>query len=180
MYLRLYGQNVRDTLVRHQSTLALMGHMARESGAIEDRALGTLLTLVSSGLDPGMAGFTLVDSRGMAVAGSSFTEGELPWPVVNEPNLQEMWERLLVGEQFVVGRPQQNLIPGEWTIPIGVAVRDDQGDIDPAAAMAMMIVYSSAGVRILHGLMTRGLQRRSQAWRRRDTVAETIGATGPV
>jgi iron(III) transport system permease protein len=53
---------------------------------------------------------------------------------------------------------------------------DDQGDIAPAAAMAMMIVYTSAGVRFLHGLATRGLQRRTQAWRRREAVAETIGA----
>ncbi len=61
---------------------------------------------------------------------------------------------------------------------VAVLNMDDQGDIAPAAAMAMMIVYTSAGVRILHGLVTRGLQRRSQAWRRRDTVAETVGATG--
>jgi iron(III) transport system permease protein len=44
---------------------------------------------------------------------------------------------------------------------------DDAGDIAPAAAMAMMIVYTSAGVRVLHALATRGLQRRTQAWRRR-------------
>ena len=40
-------------------------------------------------------------------------------------------------------------------------------DIAPAAAMAMMIVYTSAGVRILHGLLTRGVARRTQAWRKR-------------
>ena len=39
-------------------------------------------------------------------------------------------------------------------------------DIAPAAAMAMMIVYTSAGVRILHGLLTRGVARRTQAWRK--------------
>ena len=59
---------------------------------------------------------------------------------------------------------------------VAVLNMDDQGDIAAAAAMAMMIVYTSAGVRILHGLVTRGVQRRSQAWRRRETVAETVGA----
>jgi iron(III) transport system permease protein len=44
---------------------------------------------------------------------------------------------------------------------------DDAGDIAPAAAMAMMIVYTSAGVRLLHALLTKGLQRRSMAWRMR-------------
>jgi len=50
---------------------------------------------------------------------------------------------------------------------VAVLNMDDQGDIAPAAAMAMMIVYTSAGVRLLHGLLTRGLHRRSQAWRAR-------------
>ncbi len=58
---------------------------------------------------------------------------------------------------------------------VAVLNMDDQGDIAPAAAMAMMIVYTSATVRIAHALLTRGLERRTQAWRRREAVAETIG-----
>ncbi|MFQ5775125.1 MAG: putative 2-aminoethylphosphonate ABC transporter permease subunit [Kiloniellaceae bacterium] len=50
---------------------------------------------------------------------------------------------------------------------VAVLNMDDQGDIAPAAAMAMMIVYTSAGVRILYGLATRGLAVRTQAWRTR-------------
>lgn len=50
---------------------------------------------------------------------------------------------------------------------VAVLNMDDAGDIAPAAAMAMMIVYTSAGVRLLHSLLTRGLHRRSQAWRAR-------------
>jgi iron(III) transport system permease protein len=50
---------------------------------------------------------------------------------------------------------------------VAVLNMDDAGDIAPAAAMAMMIVYTSAGVRLLHALLTRGLHRRSQAWRAR-------------
>ncbi len=50
---------------------------------------------------------------------------------------------------------------------VAVLNMDDAGDIAPAAAMAMMIVYTSAGVRLLHALVTRGLQRRTQAWRAR-------------
>ena len=59
---------------------------------------------------------------------------------------------------------------------VAVLNMDDQGDIAPAAAMAMMIVYTSAGVRVLYALVTRGLQRRSQTWRRRVTVAEVVAA----
>jgi iron(III) transport system permease protein len=44
---------------------------------------------------------------------------------------------------------------------------DDAGDVAPADAMAMMIVYTSAAVRILHALVTRGITRRLQAWRKR-------------
>jgi iron(III) transport system permease protein len=50
---------------------------------------------------------------------------------------------------------------------VAVLNMDDQGDIAPAAAMAMMIVYTSAAVRVLYALATRGLAIRSQAWRAR-------------
>src|SRR5262249_52182945 len=50
---------------------------------------------------------------------------------------------------------------------VAVLNMDDAGDIAPAAAMAMMIVYTSAAVRLLHALSTRGLLRRAQAWRQR-------------
>ncbi len=50
---------------------------------------------------------------------------------------------------------------------VAVLNMDDAGDIAPAAAMAMMILYTSAAVRLLHALLTRGLQNRMQAWRRR-------------
>jgi iron(III) transport system permease protein len=50
---------------------------------------------------------------------------------------------------------------------VAVLNMDDAGETAPAAAMAMMIVYTSAGLRLLHWLGTRGLFLRSQAWRRR-------------
>ena len=50
---------------------------------------------------------------------------------------------------------------------IAVLNMDDAGDVAPAAAMAMMIVGTSAGLRLLHWLATRGLSRRTQAWRHR-------------
>ena len=53
---------------------------------------------------------------------------------------------------------------------VAVLNMDDQGDVAPAAAMAMMIVYTSATVRIAYGLLTRGIERRTHAWRRRESV----------
>lgn len=50
---------------------------------------------------------------------------------------------------------------------VAVLNMDDAGDIAPAAAMAMMIVYTSAGVRVLHALATRGIARTTQRWRTR-------------
>ncbi len=50
---------------------------------------------------------------------------------------------------------------------VAVLNMDDAGDIAPAAAMAMMIVYTSAAVRLAHAVLTRGLHRRTQAWRAR-------------
>ena len=57
--------------------------------------------------------------------------------------------------------------PDTMLASVAVLNMDDAGDIAPAAAMAMMIVYTSAAVRIAHAMVTRGLARRSQAWRRR-------------
>ena len=42
---------------------------------------------------------------------------------------------------------------------------DDAGDIAPAAAMCVTILFACAGVRILHVLATMGIERRTQAWR---------------
>jgi iron(III) transport system permease protein len=44
---------------------------------------------------------------------------------------------------------------------------DDAGDIAPAAAMGMMIFYTNAGARILHLAVSKGVLRRTQAWRYR-------------
>jgi len=50
---------------------------------------------------------------------------------------------------------------------VAVLNMDDQGELAFAAAMAMMIAYTCAGARILHALLTRGISRRTQAWRTR-------------
>jgi iron(III) transport system permease protein len=48
---------------------------------------------------------------------------------------------------------------------VAVMNMDDAGDIAPAAAMAMMIAYTCAGVRILYSALTYGLNKSTQAWR---------------
>ena len=50
---------------------------------------------------------------------------------------------------------------------VAVLNMDDAGEIASAAAMGMMIVYTSAAVRGLHALLTRGVLARAQAWRHR-------------
>ena len=44
---------------------------------------------------------------------------------------------------------------------------DEQGDVAGAAAMAMLIVYVSVFVRVLHSILTKGVILRAQAWRQR-------------
>jgi len=50
---------------------------------------------------------------------------------------------------------------------ISVLNMDDTGEIASAAAMAMMIFYTNVGARMLHLLLARWLDRKTQAWRRR-------------
>jgi iron(III) transport system permease protein len=50
---------------------------------------------------------------------------------------------------------------------VAVLNMDDTGDIAAAAAMAMLIFYTNVGARAVHTVIARGLDRRTQAWRRR-------------
>ena len=55
--------------------------------------------------------------------------------------------------------------PETMLASVAVLNMDDAGDIAPAAAMALMIVYTSACFRIMHGLLSGYLKRRTQVWR---------------
>ncbi|EWY42560.1 phosphonate ABC transporter permease [Skermanella stibiiresistens SB22] len=57
--------------------------------------------------------------------------------------------------------------PDTTLASIAVLNMDDAGDIAPAAAMAMMIVYTSAAVKLIHATATGGLLRVTQRWRAR-------------
>jgi iron(III) transport system permease protein len=50
---------------------------------------------------------------------------------------------------------------------IAVLNMDDAGDIAPAAAMGMMIFYTNALARIIHLIASKGILRKTQAWRTR-------------
>lgn len=50
---------------------------------------------------------------------------------------------------------------------VAVLNMDDAGELASAAAMGMMIVYTSAAVRVLHFFLTRGVLAHAQAWRKR-------------
>ncbi len=50
---------------------------------------------------------------------------------------------------------------------IAVLNMDDAGDVAPAAAMGMMIFYTNAAARIIHLAVSKGILKRTQAWRLR-------------
>ena len=47
---------------------------------------------------------------------------------------------------------------------VAVANMDDAGDTAPASAMSVLIVGTNLAVRLLYGLLTRGMKRKTQAW----------------
>ena len=53
----------------------------------------------------------------------------------------------------------------QFRIRLIIAGDNGQGNIAPAAAMGMMIFYTAAGVKVLHYLLSRGIESRTQAWR---------------
>lgn len=57
--------------------------------------------------------------------------------------------------------------PNTTLASVAVLNMDDAGDTAPAAAMAMLIVLTAGVVRLLHTALSRWLNLRTQAWRKR-------------
>lgn len=57
--------------------------------------------------------------------------------------------------------------PSTTLAAVAVLNMDDAGDIAPAAAMGMMIFYTNAAARTIHLIVSRGVLKRTQAWRLR-------------
>jgi iron(III) transport system permease protein len=57
--------------------------------------------------------------------------------------------------------------PDTTLASVAVLNMDDAGDIAPAAAMGMMIFYTNAFARLIHGGVSHMIKRKTQAWRAR-------------
>ena len=94
------------------------------------------------------------------------TVGKVTLPVCL-PALLDVGSYLFLNAMTTVSAVVFLYSPETMLASVAVLNMDDAGDIAPAAAMAMMIVYTSAVFRILHGLLARILQLRTQVWRKR-------------
>ncbi len=94
------------------------------------------------------------------------TVGKVTLPVCL-PALLDVGSYLFLNAMTTVSALVFLYSPETMLASVAVLNMDDAGDIAPAAAMAMMIVYTSAVFRILHALLARILQRRTQVWRKR-------------
>ncbi len=81
------------------------------------------------------------------------------------PALSNIWIYLFVTAITTVSAVV--FLYGHDTVIAAVAVvnMDDAGDVAPAAAMAMMIVYTAAGVRVLHWMLTHFIEKHTQRWK---------------
>ena len=94
------------------------------------------------------------------------TVGKVTLPVCL-PALLDVGSYLFLNAMTTVSAVVFLYSPETMLASVAVLNMDDAGDIAPAAAMAMMIVYTSAVFRILHALLAGILQRRTQVWRKR-------------
>ncbi len=85
---------------------------------------------------------------------------------VSLPAISEVMMYLFVNAMTTVSAVVFLYGPDTKLASIAVLNMDDVGDQAPAAAMAMMIVATSLTVRILHGLVMRSINARTQAWRK--------------
>ena len=94
------------------------------------------------------------------------TVGKVTLPVCL-PALLDVGSYLFLNAMTTVSAVVFLYSPETMLASVAVLNMDDAGDIAPAAAMAMMIVYTSAVFRILHTLLSRILHRHTQVWRQR-------------
>ncbi len=83
------------------------------------------------------------------------------------PAMAEVWIYLFVNAMTTVSAVVFIYSSTTTLSSIAVLNMDDAGDIAPAAAMGMMIFYTNALVRILHGWGADAVVRRLQVWRTR-------------
>ncbi len=83
------------------------------------------------------------------------------------PAILDIWIYLFVNAMTTVSAVVFLYSPDTTLASVAVLNMDDAGDIAPAAAMGMMIFYTNAAMRLLHAGLSRGLHRRTQAWRTR-------------
>ena len=83
------------------------------------------------------------------------------------PAISEVMMYLFVNAMTTVSAVVFLYSPDTKLAAITVLNLDDVGDTAPAAAMAMVIVATSATVRVLHGILMRALNARHSAWRTR-------------
>ena len=94
------------------------------------------------------------------------TVGKVTLPVCL-PALLDVGSYLFLNAMTTVSAVVFLYSPETMLASVAVLNMDDAGDIAPAAAMAMMIVYTSAVFRILHPLLAHILHRHTQVWRQR-------------
>jgi iron(III) transport system permease protein len=86
---------------------------------------------------------------------------------VCQPALFSMAIYLFVNAMTTVSAVVFLYSPDTNLASVAVMNMDDAGDIAPAAAMAMMIVYTNFAVVLIYALVSRLVEKRTQAWRKR-------------
>jgi iron(III) transport system permease protein len=94
------------------------------------------------------------------------TLGRISVPVCF-PAMAEVWIYLFVNAMTTVSAVVFLYSSTTTLSSIAVLNMDDAGDVAPAAAMGMMIFYTNAVVRVLHGWAADAVVRRLQTWRTR-------------
>jgi iron(III) transport system permease protein len=83
------------------------------------------------------------------------------------PAILDIWMYLFVNAMTTVSAVVFLYSSDTTLASVAVLNMDDAGDVAPAAAMGMMIFYTNAGARILHAVLSKGLLKKTQAWRMR-------------
>ncbi len=83
------------------------------------------------------------------------------------PALLEMAMYYFVNAMVTVSAVVFLYSPALKLASVAIVNMDDAGDTAAAAAMSVLVILTSVGVRLLYDLATRGIARRAQAWKAR-------------
>ncbi|MDX1795812.1 MAG: EAL domain-containing protein [Hydrogenovibrio sp.] len=118
----LFNQSTKNTLIKHESTLKLIGRELISNGALDKPEVGRNLIDSMSHIDQGMAGFGLARTNGQLVLISNVPTGSTLPNLLENDHTHNEFLKTVKKDQLVLGKPYHMKVLDSWVVPLRVRV----------------------------------------------------------